>query len=647
MFKAGYTAYLGQNYTELKKKAKESGKPFADAEFPADRSSLFVSKDKQVSGPLEWKRPTEITDNPKFFVDGTSPSDVTQGHLGNCWFVAACASLSQEKSLVNKVIPNVGEQDYDTSDGEHSGIVHFRFWRFGEWVDVVIDDRLPMVDGKLIYVHSKQKNEFWSALLEKAYAKLAGSYESLEAGNTADALVDFTGGIAETIKMDGEDYSDDNNRDQLFKLMDKSMDRHALICCSIRTADQTKREERTDMGLILLHAYGVTKVTNFKLGEGLRSFFRSEKVPMVRMRNPWGKGEWKGAWSDGSEEWNRVKKSEREKVGLTFEEDGEFWMSFEDFTKYYTHVTICRVINTSFMTIHKIWKESTFHGCWSTSANRAGGCINNRATFLQNPQYAFDVTDGEYGTTVIALMQKDKRLEKRSGHGENLSIGYYIMKVAVNRNYRLHTVNPKAADVTYSNSREVTGRFELEAGRYVIIPSTFQPGEDGEFLLRMYTENSAGAKELVKSSPTGGGFCGCFSKSPVAIVQIDAIAAKDLSKKNRSGVGASPYCIIKCGKESVRTPVIKETLNPKFDASAIFYLRNPNSAKAVIEIWSKGTVMDSFMGKAEIAVELNRNKVCDDLPLFSNKKPKKNEQPEKEPGTLSVKINCSDNLEEL
>lgn len=49
-------------------------------------------------------------------------------------------------------------------------------------------------------------------------------------------------------------------------------------------------------------------------------------------------------------------------------------------------------------------------------------------------------------------------------------------------------------------------------------------------------------------------------------------------------IGASPYCIIKCGKESVRTPVISETLDPKFDASAIFYLRNVNTAKAIIEV---------------------------------------------------------------
>ena len=92
-----------------------------------------------------------------------------------------------------------------------------------------------------------------------------------------------------------------------------------------------------------------------------------------------------------SPEWAHISNKEKAKLGLSLQDDGEFWMPLDDFLAQFSEMSICRLINTSLFTFAKTWKESQAFGSWLKSEagkfNRAGGCLNFPDTFLQNPQF--------------------------------------------------------------------------------------------------------------------------------------------------------------------------------------------------------------------------------------------------------------------
>lgn len=192
--------FKGQDFYELRHECLQSRKLFEDPEFIPSDEILFYDNDTPSSeeDSYTWLRPHEICDNPKFVIDTFSRFCAKQGNLGDCWFVSAITTLTLHQKFLNRVIcaDNSFEKDF------YAGIFHFRFWYFGEWVDVVIDDRLPTRKKHLVYLHSKNQNEFWSALLEKAYAKLKGGYQKLDGGESSVAFQDFTGGIIESYNLE-------------------------------------------------------------------------------------------------------------------------------------------------------------------------------------------------------------------------------------------------------------------------------------------------------------------------------------------------------------------------------------------------------------------------------------------------------------
>lgn len=160
-------------------------------------------------------------------------------------------------------------------------------------------------------------------------------------------------------------------------------------------------------------------------------------------------------------------------------------MEFSDFLYYFDEASICRIINTSTLTIRKTWSESTAFGRWSLP-HRAGGCVNFKGTFCDNPQYLFEINhDPEKPDEVlINLDQVSLRNLGKSNH----TMGFMIMRVEDNRKYRLHQAKPSVASSSFINARSVFLRKKLTNGRYIVIPSTFDPQVEGEFLLRVYSD---------------------------------------------------------------------------------------------------------------------------------------------------------------
>ncbi|XP_057676501.1 calpain-5-like [Corythoichthys intestinalis] len=596
------TPYKNQHYSDLKKDCLRSKKLFEDPEFPCTDASLYFRR--PPPGRVQWKRPGEISNDPHLFVEGVSSHDLNQGSVGNCWFVAACSCLALKPNLWKKVIPDWKEQEWNSKHPEdYAGIFHFQFWIFGEWVDVVVDDRLPTINGELIYCHSKDNNEYWSALLEKAYAKLSGCYESLEGGNTGDAVVDFSGAVAEAINLEAEAYYKDQEKlDHLFADLLKVYDRGGIISCSIK-AQPHEIELKMGNGLVKGHAYSVTAVNRVRLGHGLIAYFKNETIPMIRMRNPWGKTEWNGPWSDSSEEWSKVGDTERGNLGITVEDDGEFWMSFTDWCKHFTDADVCRLINTSVISIHKTWHEVVHFGSWTKQAepllNRCGGCANHKSTFLQNPQYIFDVTK-ESDEVLISLQQRDMKIHRKFGQGENLTIGFSVFKVELNRKYRLHDILTQkcVATSTYINARTVFMRCTLQQGRYILLPTTFKPLILGDYMVRLFTDLDSNCRELSEDKPK----VRCWSSFlgyPQVVTHIYIHAAEGLQNQDSTG-GADPYVIISSEGHSVKSPIQKDTLTPEFETSGVFYRKKPRKPLTV-QIWNSNAVQDQFMGQVVLS----------------------------------------------
>ncbi|KAM9787393.1 calpain-1 catalytic subunit-like isoform 1-T1 [Syngnathus typhle] len=474
-----------QDYRRLKAYCVSRQLRYIDDMFPPDARSLGqAALSPSDLNAVQWHRPGKLVPNPSFVVDGISRFDFGQGMVGNCWFLASLGALTFKPAVFQHVVPL--EQNFVE---DYCGLFHFRFWRFGRWVDVVIDDKLPTINGKLLFVRSKDPTEFWPALLEKAYAKVCGSYSDMSAGTTDEALVDFTGGVHICINLS------DPPQD-LWELMCRAGQSVSLMGCGTPQGE-TAANTVLPNGLVQGHAYTVTGVRQVMSG--------GQAVNLVRLLNPWGRGEWNGDWSDGSPLWQTVSPQERS-LSLSVVDNGEFWMSLRDFCRFYCDLDICCMC-PDFLdgNSHCHWRTSFYEGRW-LAGKTAGGCMNEQS-FWTNPQYRVSIEQVHSGTQcapkqgernmLVSLMQMpDKR---NRALVKNLHIGFSVFQVPKELTAQRGSFpaaffsrnKPVVQTKRFTNAREVMELVELAPGEYLIVPSTFKPNDTASFILTILSKAEA------------------------------------------------------------------------------------------------------------------------------------------------------------
>lgn len=300
------------SHDEIVEKMQENGVAnFIDPHFPPRDTSLYnVVKDKYpYDFAVQWRRPHEFMENPTIIENDIDPNDIKQGFLGDCWFLSALASLAERPGMVRRL--------FVTQEYNKEGIYKIRICKNGEWVTVTVDDYIPCrYNGGPLFSRGSS-NELWVILIEKAYAKLHGSYQALDGGLTAQAMYDLSGCPTDRIDFpkEKEDYDEvAEQADEIFDKLRHADDEGYLISTETSGVDTMTTGEGpgAGAGLVSGHAYSVIQV---KEGQG---------VKLLNIRNPWGQFEWGGAWADNAEEWTEEM---IEEFQPDFDaNDGSFWM---------------------------------------------------------------------------------------------------------------------------------------------------------------------------------------------------------------------------------------------------------------------------------------------------------------------------------
>ena len=344
--------------------------------------------------------------------------DVQQGGLGTCWLDSAISLVATREALTRRLFCEAPFADAQAlvagtagaaggSSGASAGagalashlaegpcvplhplgIYQVRLFVDGRWRVVTVDDLLPSngFSGAPAF-SAALRRQAWVAVLEKAVAKVSGSYARLVGGQAGQALRLLTGAPVlalftrtnETQAACARRHSEPGGAgrfawelrplqpepsatlDALWSRLSAYYRAGFLMGASASDSPpfgsfaaaerEGLRAQLRAQGVVLHHSYALLRVLDAaEVGERL-----------LQLRNPWASGRggqvgkgagagavgprgWAGAWSDSSAEWARAPQRLRDACAPYGAELGIFWMRLADFAACFQRVDVAKV----------------------------------------------------------------------------------------------------------------------------------------------------------------------------------------------------------------------------------------------------------------------------------------------------------------
>lgn len=434
-YKKDDSPFLTQNpITEIESLCKKKNAVFRDWKFGPSEESLHKGGTQKFEN-VQWKRLERCLDAPKLYIDQPSYNDIDQGSLGDCWLVQCLSVLSLKPSRIKEMI-------FPNSFSKY-GVYVVKLWNSKEkkFEYIIVDDYIPLnEDGDIKFVKSLNVDEFWPFLIEKAFAKLFGSYALLHGGSPCKAMSILTGGFVEECDHDPEGA----NKIEIWNKMKEYHSKNWLMSCLSRRTSQPGRKgqraaEYEKQGIATGHAYSIVKVIEV------------EGNKLICVRNPWAdETEWKGRFSDSSSLWTN---SLKQVVGFQDKNDGMFYMEIDHYVKAFSCTDFCK-INDDTRKFAKCVKgdwKTEFGSTWKTEA--------------LNPKYVLKVT--QPNTFVILTLIRNS---------PNLVVNSNSLKLhLIEKGYEFTDGNaiPKekiCASGYFSYSKTITCHKVLNEGTYHVVP---------------------------------------------------------------------------------------------------------------------------------------------------------------------------------